>query len=178
MRWIKIITLFATLLLSYIAYSQEPDVRWDKWKYLIGDWVGEGSGKPGSANGNFSFHTDLDENVLIRKSHTVYPSDNGKPERIHDDLMIIYGGGNGTPSKAIYFDNEGHTINYDITYPEHSFVFTSTTVEKGPVFRLSYVPIDSTRVTIKFEASSVQNPNAFKPYLEGKARKAPDSGNK
>ncbi len=171
MKPINFVLFFLTVLSTLFVNGQETDHRWDKWNYLIGDWEGGGAGKPGQGMGTFSFHPDLDGNVLVRKSHTVYPSEVGKPERIHDDLMIIYSGGNGSASRAIYFDNEGRTINYSITYPNNSFVFSSTTDEKGPVFRLSYIPIDSTHVTIRFEASTPQNPGAFKPYLEGNATK-------
>jgi hypothetical protein len=68
----------------------QPISTWDKWSWLAGEWVGEGSGLPGSGGGTFTFKTDLDQKVLVRKSHSEYPAKGESPKVIHDDLMIIY----------------------------------------------------------------------------------------
>ena len=56
----------------------------------------------------------------------------------HGDLLYVYPEGPGL--KAIYFDNEGHTIHYDVTVPEAgTAVFLSEAGQPGPQFRLMYV---------------------------------------
>ena len=105
----KIILTFACLAILFELRGQ-PVAAWGKLNWLIGNWAGEGSGQPGSGGGTFSFKPDLDRHVLVRKSHSEYPATGNKPEVIHNDLMIIYPESDGNLLKAIYFDNEGHTI--------------------------------------------------------------------
>ena len=106
---------------------------------------------------------------MVRKSHSEYPATANKPKVIHDDLMIIYLGDTGIASKAIYFDNEGHTINYSITYSDKSIAFTSDKIPNVPVFRLTYSLLDDATVNTKFEMS--QDGEKFMTYIEGKSRK-------
>ena len=47
----------------------QNSATWDKWNWLIGDWAGEGSGQPGQGGGTFSFKPDLNNKILVRKSH-------------------------------------------------------------------------------------------------------------
>ena len=133
----------------------------------MGEWVG--SGQPGQGGGTFSFKPDLDQKILVRKSHSEYPASANKPEIIHDDLMVVYLDYSGNPNKAIYFDNEGHTINYSITYSDKSIVLTSDKVPNVPVFRLTYSLLDDASVNTKFEMS--QDGEKFFTYIEGKSRK-------
>jgi hypothetical protein len=92
-----------------------------------------------------------------------------KPAIIHDDLMIVYLDINGSPSKAIYFDNEGHIINYQITYSDKSIVLTSDKILNVPIFRLTYSLLDIDTVNTKFEMS--QDGVRFTTYIEGKSKK-------
>ena len=141
----------------------------EKWKGLMGEWKGEGSGKPGQGGGTFSFEYKLDNRIIERKSHSEYPAAKDKPLIIHDDLMIIYPDSLGIPSKAVYFDNEGHVLNYSITYPAADIVFTTEKNGNAPVFRLSYTRLDSNTVNTKFEMS--RNGVDFMTYVEGKSKK-------
>jgi hypothetical protein len=111
----------SVLLLSGIVFicSGQQNNTWDKWNWLLGEWQGEGSGKPGQGGGTFSFSFSLDNKILIRKSHSEYPVTEGSPEIIHNDLMIIYLDDNKIPSKAVYFDSEGHTIFYTAEFTEN-----------------------------------------------------------
>ena len=156
------IIAFITMTTTSIAQTN----TWDKCKWLIGDWVGEGSGKPGEGKGWFSLKEDLSGKVLVRKNHSEYPAANGKPETIHDDLMIIYTDNNGDPSKAVYFDNEGHNINYSISYTGTTIIFMSDKIPNAPVFRLTYTAINTDTVGIKFEMS--QDGEKFMTYTDGK----------
>jgi hypothetical protein len=166
------IKIFFTLVLSTIlsaSYSQQSNI-WSKWSWLIGEWVGEGSGQPGQGGGTFSFRPDLDKKILVRKSHSEYPAAENKPKVIHDDLMIIYPDQYGNVTKAIYFDNEGHTINYTITCSDKSIIMTSDKISNVPVFRLTYDLLENDIVNTKFEMS--QDGIKFIVYIEGKSRRS------
>jgi hypothetical protein len=160
-------TLFImTALLSRNAFSQS-DNSWEKWSWLMGEWEGEGSGQPGSGGGSFSFRKDLDNKILMRTNHSDYPATNDRPAINHNDIMIIYPGSNST--RAIYFDNEGHVINYAITLSNKAVTFISDRIQNMPVFKLSYSLVNPQSVIIKFEMS--QDGETFKTYLEGSASK-------
>lgn len=161
-----ILALAILLLTSTSMSSGQQDSTWQKWNWLVGDWIGEGSGAPGQGSGWFSLQPDLDRKVLIRKNHSEYPATKDKPRIIHDDLMIVYLDNAGQPSKAIYFDNESHTINYAITYLEKSIIFTSSKAQNIPVFRLSYTSLDNETIGVKFEMS--RDGETFRTYTEGK----------
>ena len=156
------------VLISSTTFAQQS-ATWSKWQWLIAEWKGEGEGKPGQGSGTFSFKPDLKEKILIRKSHSEYPATGGRPATIHDDLMIIYPDHTGAPSKAIYFDNEGHTINYSISYEAASIVMISEKIPNVPVFRLTYSLLENEVVNTKFEMS--QDGTKFMTYIEGKSKK-------
>jgi hypothetical protein len=158
----------ALLGLTSISLGQE-DTTWGKWNWLIGDWVGEGSGTPGQGGGWFSLHPDLNGNILVRKGHAEYPATNDKPKIVHDDVTIVYLDGAGHPNNAIYFDNERHVINYDVTYSENSITCTSGKVTGMPVFRLTYVLIDKETIRLQFAMS--QDGEIFRTYTEGICKK-------
>jgi len=151
-----------------LSFGQSA-VTWAKFDWLMGEWVGEGTGQPGQGEGTFSFKQDLDKKIIIRKNHSIYPKAGNKPEIIHDDLMVIYSDLSGVPAKAIYFDNEGHTINYSLDCTDNSIVFTSNKIPDMPVFRLSYTLLDNKIVNTKFEMS--RDGDTFITYVEGKSRK-------
>lgn len=159
------IALFGILTTSF--GQQNPN--WDKWSWLLGEWTGEGTGQPGVGGGTFTFKTDLNKKILVRKGQTEFPATGDKPAVIHKDLMIIYPDYTGNPSKAIYFDNEGHTINYSITYADKSISLTSDKTSNVPVFRLTYTLLDNEMVNTKFEMS--QYGEKFSTYIEGKSKK-------
>lgn len=161
--------ILAFVISSFLSSSNlygQPDTIWQKWNWLSGDWVGEGSGKPGQGTGEFSFRPDLDGNIFVRRNHSVYPATKDKPELIHDDLMIIYLDNAREPTRAIYFDNENHTIDYAISYPEKSIVFTSNKLPAMPMFRLTYVPLENDTISVTFEIS--QDGQSFQTYTEGR----------
>src|SRR5258707_656283 len=92
--------------------QRAPATKLDsKWAALVGEWAGEGGGNPGNGSGTSSFQFDLQKQVLVRRSHSEYPASGGRPATVHDDLMVIYPG-TGQESRAMYFDNEGHAIEY------------------------------------------------------------------
>jgi len=161
--------LFVVLFSISINIFGQEKPSWKNWNWLMGSWIGEGSGEPGTGGGTFSFSLDLDEKILIRKSHSEYPAEDNKPVIIHDDLMIVYPDLNGIPSDAIYFDNEGHTIKYHIIYSENAIILTSEKNPGAPVFRLTYTLFNKDTIDTKFEMS--QDGKDFMLYIEGESKK-------
>ncbi len=162
----NVLIVIFTLVFLINSFAQQAPA-WEKWSWLIGEFSGEGSGKPGTGGGTFSFTPDLDNHVLIRKSHSEYPATQNKPAIIHNDLMVVYTNYTGNPSKAIYFDNEGHTINYAVTYAEKQVILLSEKIQGVPLFRLTYSLLDANKVSTKFEMA--QDGENFFTYIEGKS---------
>ena len=171
MKSLKIINLIFLFTICQLVTGQKSASNWEKWRHLIGEWVGEGSGQPGQNQGTFSFQTDLDGKILVRKNHTVFPATADSLKKVHDDLLIVYPVAQSGLQEAIYFDNEGNTIKYNVSFAENSVVLTSDATPNVPAFRLTYVTIDSKTINITFEIAPSQNPKEFKMYLSGKAFK-------
>jgi hypothetical protein len=165
----KTILLLIVFCGSLLSSFGQPATDWSKFKWLMGEWAGEGSGKPGEGKGSFSLKEDLGGKILVRTNHSEYPATKDKPAIIHNDLMVVYTDYTGVPSKAIYFDNESHTINYTISCTDNSIVLLSEKIPQLPVFRLSYNKIDNETITVKFEMS--QDGEKFITYTEGRCKR-------
>jgi len=164
----RVLALFLLVGFYSLCYGQS-NTTWTKFDWLMGEWVGEGAGQPGQGNGTFTFKFDLDKKILVRKAHTSFPKTENKQESIHEDLMIIYTDFTGKPSKAIYFDNEGHTIEYTVMCSDKSITFTSNKMPDIPVFRLTYSLLVNKMINTKFEMS--QDGDKFITYVEGKSKR-------
>jgi hypothetical protein len=128
------------LLWAACAAAQPAASRLEPLQFLIGTWIGAGTGEPGAGQGEFSFTPDLNGQVLVRRSFNQLASG---PR--HEDLMIVYL--EGAP-RAIYFDSEGHVIHYEVSTPsKNAVVFDS---DDAPGYRLSYT-LDGKNLTGKFE---------------------------
>ena len=166
----KLKYLLTIVLLAAVTNSfSQQNKAWSKWGFLMGEWTTEGNGRPGKGKGNFSFKTDLDGKILKRKSKSEYAAVDSKTKNEHEDLMIIYLDETENPSKAVYFDNEGHTIFYSITYSDKSIVLISDKQKDSPTFRLTYTAVDVKTVSTKFEVAA--DGENFKTYIEGKSVK-------
>lgn len=165
---IKLCLTIGLIMIATTCFGQQNS-PWMKWSWLLGEWKGEGNGQPGQGSGIFTFKPDLNDKILVRKSHSEYPATSGKPAIVHDDLLIVYVDNSGNPSKAIYFDNEGHTINYSINYIDKSIVLLSDKIQNIPIFRLTYTLLDNESIDTKFEMS--RDGEKFMTYIEGKSKK-------
>jgi hypothetical protein len=147
---------------------------WAGWRFLIGDWVGEGGGGPGQGSGTFSFQPDLQEKVVVRRNHSEYPATKDRPAAVHDDLMIVYPGPDARHAKAAYWDSEGHEIRYAAESSEDgkSFTFLSDGSSPGPRFRLTYTREADDKVGIKFEIAPPDKPDAFSTYITASAHRS------
>ena len=158
-----------------MAYSQPAD--WSDFQALLGDWAGEGRGGPGQGSGAFSFQPDLDGKVLIRKNHAEYPAMKDHPAAVHDDLMIMYRDQPDAQPHAIYFDNEGHVIRYDVATPAPGgpIVFLSAPQKGAPQYRLTYTPVEGGRLKIKFEIAPPGERRQFAMYIDAAPHRVSNS---
>lgn len=148
----------------------------DEWKpfaFLVGPWMGVGSGSPGEGSGYFTFAFDLDSTVLVRKNHSEYPPAAGETQgTVHDDLMIVYRDPNSGGFRAVYFDNEGHVIHYVVSCSSEplAVTFDSEPGPGRPHYRLLYTQEQSGLVSIEF---LIGPPGGeLKRYLKGSAQKS------
>jgi hypothetical protein len=171
MRATLVSTLFAVFLVSGAAAPaaetgpEAMAARWAPLSFLIGDWEGAGSGKPGESVGRFNLKPDLQGHVLVRRSTA--DTQNGH----HEDLMVIYPSEHGF--RAVYLDNEDHVINYAVTATDSpkSAVFLSDEVPGAPRFRLTYRANADGSVGVVFDIASPVS-KEFKTYTQGVVRKS------
>ena len=162
----KILCLAIMFPLCLVASEQDESDLWKPFQFMIGDWVGGGSGDPGEGTGRFSLAPDLNKKVLIRRNHADYPAKSGQPQAAaHDDLMVIYPQGGTGGFRAEYFDSEGHVIHYAVSFHDHKIVFESDAATGGPRFKLVYEMKSTDVLGIEFEMAP---PNQdYHPYLTG-----------
>ncbi len=167
-RFILIVSVFVFIILPAKCFSQQthkPD--WKAFRFLIGEWTGEGGG----AQGGTAFKMDLDDQVMIRNNWAEYPPANGRPAVSHSDLMIIFPENNSV--KAIYFDNEGHVIHYTASFSSDSsnLYLTGDVIPSSPRFRFIYTKISNDKLKATFEIAPPGKPEDFSKYVEGVLKK-------
>lgn len=165
--WLMLNIVSFAFVISLLAQQPEKIVNWDSWQFLLGDWTGEGGGnEPEQGLGTCTFYLDLQNTILVRKNHAEYPATNDRPASLHDDLMIIYQNHNAT--HAIYFDNEGHVINYavEFSHDQNTVTFTSEIMPAAPRFRLTYTKGAEQTVKLKFKIAPPGKPDAFSNYID------------
>ena len=164
--------LGAWLLLALGPLFAQPNGgSWAPLNFLMGEWVGEGGGEPGQGSGWFTFRQDLQGAILRRENHAEYPAAKDRPAFSHDDLTIVYRDAAGKQLRASYFDNEGHVIQYVVNPREDGVQFLSEAAPGEPRYRLTYVKAGADRVRIRFEIAPPGQPEAFRMYIEAKARR-------
>lgn len=167
----RIFIFYLSIIIIATATDYYPQNKstnqWKSLSFLLGEWVGEGSGSPGEATGEFSFTSELQNTILVRKSFANYPAQNGRPAVRHDDLMVVYNDGNSV--KANYFDNEGHVINYNVNISQDSLsvIFISDPVLTSPRFQFTYTKIDDSKMKFSFDMASPGKPEDFTTYING-----------
>lgn len=164
----------AVFLLAAIWMSFEPlraqqrakPVDWSAFRFLVGEWVGEGGGGPGQGTGGFTFAFDLQNTILVRKNNADYPASKDQPAFSHTDLMVIYG--EGEKFRAVYFDNEQHVINYTVSFSKDSsaVIFVSDVMSGTPRFRLTNTKQGTDSMKIAFEIAPPGQPEAFNRYVD------------
>ncbi len=157
--------LRTAILMGVLCTFSTAAEDWSKLDFVLGKWVGVAGPQEtplGAGQGAFSFEYDLDKKIIVRRNHAAY--DKGVT---HDDLMVIYL--ENTP-RAIYFDSEGHTIRYALTFPaKHQVVFESDGSQPGPKYRLSYW-LENAVMKGKFEVAPPPSGD-YKTYMNWSSRK-------
>ncbi len=163
------------VLLSAVApaaqtAAQNPGPDWSAFQFVLGEWFGEAGGEPGQGTGSFRFASELQGRILVRHSRTVFPGSQNQPALVHDDLLIVYQEKEGT--KAVYWDNEGHVIRYEVTVgTDGSLSFISPRVPGAPRQRLTYRLLPDGRLSTSFALASPDKPDEFKVHVEGISRR-------
>src|SRR5882724_11502046 len=140
----KKIVAVALLCASSLCAQNTPTPIHDPWKalqFLLGSWEAKtGSGSAGAASsGTYSFQLELRNHILARLESNAECKGPADFDCNHGDLLYVYPDVSGQSYKAIYFDNEGHVIGYDVSVPTPTtVVFLSDSSQPGPQFRLSY----------------------------------------
>ena len=159
--------------LAPFSGAQTAPANWGPLRFLLGEWVGEGSSEVGQGTGGTSFTLDLQNRVIVRKNRAEYPATKDRPAYVHDDLMIIYQDSEKGPFKAIFFDSEGHVINYvvQVASDENSIQFLSAASSSSPGFRLTYAKRGPDKVGLKFEVAPPGKPDSFSTFITAEIRR-------
>jgi hypothetical protein len=150
--------------------SAQSPAKADPWagvRFLLGSWGAKTNGgmAQAQASAGYAFRLELRDHVLARHSRSGACTAPDDFDCQHSDLLYIYPSGNGQALQAIYFDNEGHVIHYDVSTPKPgTVVFLSDPAQPGPQFRLSYELLDGV-MSGKFELK-MPGQTDFISYLE------------
>jgi hypothetical protein len=136
-------------------------------QFLTGTWEAKTQGGSAQAAGSgiYTFQPELRNHILARRSNQAGCKGPAGFDCEHGDLLYVYQDAPGQLYKAIYFDNEGHVIHYDVSTPTPTTaIFVSDASQPGPQFRLIYELKDSTMYG-KFQMH-MPGQTEFKSYLE------------
>jgi hypothetical protein len=165
----RILIALALLAVPLLAPGQSAPAP-DPFKalsFLEQNWEANTNGYGGvKSTGTYTFGRELGGHVLARRSTSdVACKGPATFDCEHGDILYVYEEAPGQPLKAIYFDNEGHVIHYDVTTPTPtSVIFLSEPGRPGPQFRLTYEMKDSLLLG-KFQ-SRMPGQTEWKSYLE------------
>ena len=153
--------------------ESRPSDPWAGWRFVISDFIGEGTGRPGEATGGFSFAEELGGRALVRNSHADYPPVGGKPAYHHEDLMLVYREAGAADASALYLDNEGHVIHYTarLATGGDTLAFQSLPAPALPGYRFTYMKAGARALRFTFEIAPPARPDSFSVYLTGTARR-------
>jgi len=161
--------LLALTVIALLPGAQAKSADWDAMQFLVGEWVGEGGGGPGQGSGGFSFLPDLKNTVLVRRNHSEYPPQDGRPAYSHEDLMVIYR--DGTRVRGDNYDNEGHVIRYAVQAAGGQVVFLGDEQPSAARYRLIYTKSGAYAVKIMFEITPPGKSDQFAKYIEASAKR-------
>jgi len=151
--------------LIHAANQPESPRFGPQWKALLGNWESEPG--PGSS-GVCGFHFDLAEHVIVRTNLAKLSA--GAP--VHQDLMILSPEAAPEKACAVYYDNEGHVIDYTAEWSGDGNTLTLTSKSgPGAQFRLKYTKAGTDAFNVTFEFAPPGQPGAYKTYTSGKIKR-------
>jgi hypothetical protein len=115
--------------------------------------------------GRYVFQRELGGHVLAR--HATSDPNCKAPASFdcaHSDLLYIFQDSPSAPLQAIYFDNEGHVIHYNVSTPTPTSVVFLSQPAPGPQFRLSY-ELNGSVMTGRFQMQMPGHTD-WRTYLE------------
>jgi hypothetical protein len=133
-RSVKSLLVFLALFSVSPARAQAAGAPWPKLEFLIGDWEGaEGV----YTNQHFSFAFDLQNRVILQKSHAGSAAIRHAP---YDGPMIVYLDQVTQKIRADYFDNFGNVLRYtaEVSSDGQAVTFISEADAIGHRFRTTY----------------------------------------
>jgi hypothetical protein len=135
---VRILVLALLIALPAGARAAAPD-PWARLRFLLGEWSGAGNGQPGQGTGSATFALELGGRILVRHSRADYPATAKAAAIAHRDLLVVYPGETDSTLRAIYFDSEGHVIQYRVLAPAPGghVAFDSEGPASAPRFRLT-----------------------------------------
>jgi hypothetical protein len=149
------------------AHSSEADPL-KALSFLEGTWEGKtGSGSAGAqVTGTYTFQRELRNHTLARHTNSIGACKGPAAfDCEHSDLLYVYQDAGGQSLKALFLDNEGHVIHYDVSTPSPTTaVFLSNSSQPGPQFRLLYELKDQI-MSGKFQMR-MPGQEEWKSYLE------------
>ena len=150
-----------------VSAAESTVDMWQSLRFLVGTWEAktQGGSANATASGTYTFQPELRNHILARHSGSELCKGPADYNCEHGDLLYVYQEASGRPYKAIYFDNEGHVIHYDVSVPSAtSVIFLSDPALPGPQFRLSY-ELNGLNMSGKFQLRMPGKAD-FKSYLE------------
>jgi hypothetical protein len=167
-RLFAFLTVMALMAASGLAAQTSTQVDpWAGLRFLLGTWEAKTTGGIAQAqsSGAYSFQLELLDLVMARHSSGGACKGPADFDCQHGDLLYIYSAGSGETLQAIYFDNEGHVIQYGVSTPKPTMaVFLSDPTQPGAQFRLSYELAEGV-MTGKFQMK-MPGQTEFMSYLE------------
>lgn len=144
----RFLTLAALALFTACGLSAQSGApapaKADPWvslRFLVGSWQAKTTGGVAQAqtSASYAFRLELRDHILARHSSIGSCASPDDFDCRHSDLLYIYPGTGGSGLQAIYFDNEGHVIHFDVTIPKpNSVLFLSQAAQPGPQYRMTY----------------------------------------
>jgi hypothetical protein len=143
----------------------------DALQFMQGKWVGDGTSELGQGSGYFSFEPALNGKAWLRRNRSEYPATTDRPAAVHEDLMIVYV--DAGVVRAFYTDTENHTIPYRVAIGADTatVIFLSEPPAGQPKYRLTYVRLDTTHMTVALEMAPPDRAADFRTIVEGRVRR-------
>ena len=138
--------------------------RWKAFRFLIGNWSGDGTGVAGQGVGDLSVETDLNESILKMTNQVNFTGKDRKTT--YRSTMVVSAG-----SKALFVDNEGHVLHYTVSFGPKTITFVSDPERNSPRFRFTYTDLGGKQVKCSFDIAPPPTLDKYTIHVSGTATK-------